>query len=35
MNNPNELEKKLQIGEEKAAIIAKQTLMRVRQKLGF
>jgi tryptophanyl-tRNA synthetase len=35
MNNRNELEAKLQIGADKARIIAKATLKRVRGKLGF
>lgn len=35
MNNRNELEAKLQIGADKARVIAKATLKRVREKLGF
>lgn len=35
MNNRNELEAKLQIGADKARVIAKATLKRVRGKLGF
>jgi tryptophanyl-tRNA synthetase len=35
MSNPDELEKKLQHGEEKARIIAFKVLDRVRKKLGF
>ena len=35
MNNRNELDAKLQIGAEKARVIAKATLKRVREKLGF
>ena len=35
MNNRNELDAKLQMGAEKARIIAKATLKRVREKLGF
>lgn len=35
MNNQNELEKKLKQGEERATIIARQTLGKVREKLGF
>ncbi len=35
MENPDELEKKLQIGEEKARQIARKTLGRVREKLGY
>jgi tryptophanyl-tRNA synthetase len=35
MDNPDEIEKKLQIGEEKASQIAAQTLKTVREKLGF
>lgn len=35
INNPDELEKKLIIGEQKAAAIARNTLAKVRAKLGF
>jgi len=35
MNNQQELEKRLQEGEEKARIIAQQVLQRVRERLGF
>jgi tryptophanyl-tRNA synthetase len=35
MNNPQELEKKLEQGEEKARVIAHDVLDRVRKKLGF
>jgi tryptophanyl-tRNA synthetase len=35
MNNPGELEKRLQEGEAKAATIAREVLGRVREKLGF
>lgn len=35
INNTSELEKILQFGEEKARVVAKQTLGRVRKKLGF
>lgn len=35
MENPDELNKKLEIGEEKARVIARKTLQKVRQKLGF
>lgn len=35
MDNRNELEAKLQIGADKARVIAKATLKRVREKLGF
>ena len=35
MSNPEELEKKLQRGEEKATVIAREVLNRVRVKLGF
>ncbi len=35
MNHTEELEDKLQVGEEKAKTIAKQTLKRVREKLGY
>ncbi len=35
MNSPNELEQKLQAGEEKARKIARKTLQKVRTKLGF
>ncbi|WP_276373688.1 tryptophan--tRNA ligase [Chryseolinea sp. H1M3-3] len=35
MNNPDELEKKLEIGEGKARVIAVDVLNRVRKKLGF
>jgi tryptophanyl-tRNA synthetase len=35
MNNPQELEKKLEQGEEKARVIAHDVLNRVRKKLGF
>ncbi len=34
-SNPEELEKKLQLGEDKARIIARDVLTRVRKKLGF
>ena len=35
MSNPEELEKKLEIGEDKARVIALEVLNRVRKKLGF
>ncbi len=35
MSNLDELEKKLEIGEDKARVIAQQVLSRVRKKLGF
>jgi tryptophanyl-tRNA synthetase len=35
MNNRNELDAKLQVGADKARVIAKATLKRVREKLGF
>jgi tryptophanyl-tRNA synthetase len=35
MSNPEELEKKLEIGEDKARVIAREVLNRVRKKLGF
>ncbi len=35
MENPDELEKRLQAGEEKAAIVAREVLQRVKQALGF
>jgi tryptophanyl-tRNA synthetase len=35
MSNPNELEKKLEVGEAKARNIAHEVLNRVRKKLGF
>ena len=35
MNNRNELDAKLQIGADKARVIAKATLKRVRERLGF
>src|SRR6218665_124217 len=35
MNNRTELDAKLQIGADKARVIAKETLKRVREKLGF
>jgi tryptophanyl-tRNA synthetase len=35
MNNPQELEKKLEQGEDKARVIARDVLNRVRKKLGF
>jgi tryptophanyl-tRNA synthetase len=35
MNNRNELDAKLKIGADKARVIAKATLQRVREKLGF
>jgi tryptophanyl-tRNA synthetase len=35
IGNPNELEKKLEKGEEKARVIAREVLGRVRKKLGF
>ena len=35
MNNQEELEKKLKQGEEKATVIARKTLQKVREKLGF
>lgn len=35
MNNPNELEQRLQQGEQRARIIAAEVLDRVRKKLGF
>jgi tryptophanyl-tRNA synthetase len=35
MSNPQELEKKLEQGEAKARIIAREVLQRVRVKLGF
>jgi tryptophanyl-tRNA synthetase len=35
MRNPDELEKKLEIGEDKARVIALDVLNRVRKKLGF
>ncbi|MCX6295251.1 MAG: tryptophan--tRNA ligase, partial [Bacteroidetes bacterium] len=35
MSNRDELDKKLQIGADKARVIAKATLERVREKLGF
>jgi tryptophanyl-tRNA synthetase len=35
MNNRNELDAKLKIGADKASIVAKDTLKRVREKLGF
>lgn len=35
MSNPDELDKKLQTGEERARIIAREVLNRVRKKLGF
>ncbi|MCS6974997.1 MAG: tryptophan--tRNA ligase [Cyclobacteriaceae bacterium] len=35
MSNPEELEKKLQQGEDRARIIAREVLQRVRKKLGF
>ena len=35
MENPTELEKKLQVGEEKASAIAKGVLARVKKALGF
>ena len=35
MGNPEELDKKLEIGEEKARVIARDVLDRVRKKLGF
>lgn len=35
MSNPEELEKKLEIGEDKARVIAFDVLSRVRKKLGF
>lgn len=34
-SNPEELEKKLQLGEDKARLIARDVLTRVRKKLGF
>jgi tryptophanyl-tRNA synthetase len=35
MNNRSELDAKLQIGAEKARVIARATLKRVREKLGL
>jgi tryptophanyl-tRNA synthetase len=35
MAHPDELEKKLQIGEEKARLVANETLKKVRKRLGF
>jgi tryptophanyl-tRNA synthetase len=35
MSNPDELERKLERGEEKARVIAREVLGRVRQKLGY
>lgn len=35
MNNPDELEKKLEQGEDKARIVAQEVLSRVRKKLGY
>ncbi len=35
MSNPEELEKKLEVGEEKARVIALDVINRVRKKLGF
>jgi len=35
INNPQELEEKLQVGEAKARIVAREVLQKVRQKLGF
>jgi tryptophanyl-tRNA synthetase len=35
MNNPAELEKRLEAGEAKASLIAKEVLSKVREKLGF
>ena len=35
MSNPDELEKKLQLGESKARTVANETLMKVRNKLGY
>jgi tryptophanyl-tRNA synthetase len=35
MNNPDELEKRLQAGEAKATLIARAVLSKVREKLGF
>jgi tryptophanyl-tRNA synthetase len=35
MGNPEEIDKKLEIGEDKARVIAVAVLNRVRKKLGF
>ena len=35
INNPQELEEKLQVGEAKARLVAREVLQKVRQKLGF
>ena len=35
MSNVDELEKKLQVGEAKATVIANDTLKRVRSKIGY
>jgi tryptophanyl-tRNA synthetase len=35
MSNPEEIDKKLEIGEGKARVIALEVLNRVRKKLGF
>jgi tryptophanyl-tRNA synthetase len=35
MNNRHELDARLQVGADKARVIAKATLKRVREKLGF
>ena len=35
LNNPDELEKKLQLGESKARVIAREVLSNVRSKLGY
>lgn len=35
MENPAELNKKLEVGEEKARVIARETLRKVREKLGY
>jgi tryptophanyl-tRNA synthetase len=35
MSNPEEIDKKLEIGEDKARVIALTVLSRVRKKLGF
>jgi tryptophanyl-tRNA synthetase len=35
MNNKNELDKQLKIGEDKARAVARETLKRVREKLGY
>jgi tryptophanyl-tRNA synthetase len=35
MNNPDEIERRLAAGEEKAKLVAYELLDRVRRKLGF